>query len=227
MRPQSKFRMVLMGVLFLLTACADSPSPMAPHAGDPAEPAITGSSALATSTSSDSVQWVNNVLEATDGYGNVMRYERSGPEGAWDRVRISENGVHKVTLSIQYSGSTISADELYDVDSAQWMDRNPDGDISNTSTGTLGGGAGGGDELLGVGKGGPGTRVGIMGHSTCESEWNNMQNASWDAAMAAGLGAIITASSATMLYGPAVYNAAWQTLEAGISLGHWAYCRLV
>lgn len=93
--------------------------------GDPL--ALTGNHISNGTASVDSVSWdANGVLQSDDGSGNVVKWIRSGPAGAWNRVDHYENGVHQGHFTITWSNDSIVGMRYHTL-SNQWIETNADG----------------------------------------------------------------------------------------------------
>lgn len=84
---------------------------------------------LSSMTSTDSIEWVDDVLEFSSADGTQWKYERFGPEGNWTDVVIYRNGVLHSETELRWEGDTIST--------ARWTDRTHSGWFESDAQGTV------------------------------------------------------------------------------------------
>ena len=171
---------------------------MSPQPDTPTEPLATHT-AQSTTVAVDSVWGTDNTLQVTDSLGDVWRFERSGPEGAWTEAVIYKNGVLQATLDYQWSGGILEGFRWRDVDSG-WVDTQTDGDIIDTSAGMpSGGGCVDPEDPKCVTP--DGWTVYSFGGG-CEDEFHDMQVAAWEAAAGAGATLALLASPGGQIFEP-------------------------
>jgi hypothetical protein len=187
-----------------------------------------------SSASQESAYWVDDVLEFTNA-GVSYRWERYGPSGAPTSVMIYANGVHEVTLHPEYAGGTMAGWRLTEAMGGEWVINDAYGNVLSTSEpGECEPGGGPQDP---PDPGGPpvepteptdpcdGEPDLLTSTSDCGLEYNEMQDAAWEAAAVTGTAALLTA---TPLYPVGIVLAgvaADRTVTAGRKLFSWAVCK--
>ncbi len=171
-----------------------------------------------SSETQDDLTWGDNdALQTTDSIGDTYRFEREGAPGTWTHVRIYKNGSLQGRIHYEWSDSVVTG--LRFEKGSDWADTDEaQGDIDDTSQG-LPGGSPPCDPLTCPN---PEFQLLLVG---CDSEFDDMQSATWLAVGSLALTYIMVQTGPDPLDVKQVVGAARASTAAFVSLVAYVQCR--